>query len=1045
MKPRLRLLLLTAWVSLFFSGLAAGIYSLAWMRYLAALLGSSAFTWTVGLVAILGGLAAGQLGLGRLADRVLRPLASSAWIQVSLGLYALLFPFYFHACSSALERMIRLVDSALVLRLMEGMLGLAVLLVPSVLLGGILPVLARLAAEPAEKFPGRFGGLCFVHILGIVLGGWLASFWLIPGFGLASSMMAGAVLNLVAGAMAFLVSARWETVIQVAGAAPLSHLPTAPPPDHWLRPERILALLAAGLTGLGALLCWVVWSRLLALSLGPTPRVSVLAFLTLLGGVALGGGGMAWRPPLANPSLALARLLLGSSLYIFVSMFIYDLLPWWAARWTRLLAHQPDFYWLVTAGHVVLVLGVILPPALAWGMTAPVALRLAAVSAARAGQSAGRVLAVQAVGALLGWVAGTWILLPIYGLATSLAAGLCLFAALSLALLRERLPAPVHDRLAWGYLAALLGLILLSLRLTPHWQRTYSIGWWQWSQIPPSLSQYRALVQARQLAYYREGAEASVGLQLTSENAVPRRRWRVNGQLESAADGAGLESILSSHLPMLLHARPENVLLAGATAGSCQRILRHDSVQQLHVVEPSSEFIHEIRKQVKAPAVRLHAENARSYLLRSQASYDLIISGHTHPWRAGEADFLSVEFFEQCRRRLRPGGLVAQRITLAGAGDRVLDILIATFTSVFPWTSLWQSGPEEWMLIGSVHPLSPDLLRLEKRFEASSVKADFERIDLLRLPVLLAHELLGQQNTMFAPGPDTPRHSDYYPALPRPAQYAFLVRPGAPRYRQLDERSGTRPATLWSPYVVKNPLAENDFEALALGLRHLESETLYRSLLEGWQERFPQTLLPLELYGRLLDYPAPGLLAASRLAPALHSEPPPAAQRPELLSLYARALLVNYRQQRSLFHRPDSAALRALLERLIALDPHNQRAYKLHLAELAWDEGRDDLCLRWGRSALHPDLDLYGPIQFQIDPAAPGRVLTWMIEALWRAGQLGPAWDLAQEAQRHGYASPDHVPRHPVLEMVCRKIQTFHAQMTRRQTAAPQVGGPTNP
>ena len=56
---------------------------------------------------------------------------------------------------------------------------------------------------------------------------------------------------------------------------------------------------------------------------------------------------------------------------------------------------------------------------------------------------------------------------------------------------------------------------------------------------------------------------------------------------------------------------------------------------------------------------------------------------------------------------------------------------------------------------------------------------DLERTEIARLPVLLARELVSQQNGSFLPPTETALHSDFYPALEYVAQQAFLS--GKPR------------------------------------------------------------------------------------------------------------------------------------------------------------------------------------------------------------------------------------------------------------------------
>src|ERR671918_432723 len=92
------LVLATAIFCLLISGAAGLVYQVVWMRYLALFLGHTSYAVVAVLVAFMGGLAVGNAWLGARADRVRRPLAFYAWLEVGIGLYALLFPFYYDFC-----------------------------------------------------------------------------------------------------------------------------------------------------------------------------------------------------------------------------------------------------------------------------------------------------------------------------------------------------------------------------------------------------------------------------------------------------------------------------------------------------------------------------------------------------------------------------------------------------------------------------------------------------------------------------------------------------------------------------------------------------------------------------------------------------------------------------------------------------------------------------------------------------------------------------------------------------------------------------------
>ena len=99
--------------------------------------------------------------------------------------------------------------------------------------------------------------------------------------------------------------------------------------------------------------------------------------------------------------------------------------------------------------------------------------------------------------------------------------------------------------------------------------------------------------------------------------------------------------------------------------------------------------------------------------------------------------------------------------------------------------------------------------------------------------------------------------------------------------------------------------------------------------------------------------------------------------------------------------------------------------HRLQLAELAWDRGDDTTCLKLGQSAFDPDTSIAGPINFDRDPHAPRWVIALMVDSLLRAGQLGAAWELCQDAKKNGYVGNEGRFTEPLLEMTYRKVEAF--------------------
>src|SRR5436189_717529 len=101
MKSNLRVIFALVMACFFVSGVAGLVYQIAWTRYLSLFLGHTSYAVVAVLVAFMGGLALGNAWLGARADRVQRPLALYAWLEIGIAGYAVCFPYYYDWCDEA--------------------------------------------------------------------------------------------------------------------------------------------------------------------------------------------------------------------------------------------------------------------------------------------------------------------------------------------------------------------------------------------------------------------------------------------------------------------------------------------------------------------------------------------------------------------------------------------------------------------------------------------------------------------------------------------------------------------------------------------------------------------------------------------------------------------------------------------------------------------------------------------------------------------------------------------------------------------------------
>ena len=258
----------------FISGMCGLIYEVIWAKMLGLIFGNTTFAVSTILTAFMTGLAAGSLLIGRLIDKGYSPLKTYAWLEIGIGLYALLF-----------SHLLQLKDQLYFLYPPEGdfmtsslllfLFCLTILLLPTLLMGGTIPALAKYVTTNFSERGAAIARIYALNTLGAALGSLLAGYFLLLQLGLNGTVYVTAVLNLlIGGTILFCCYRKSRLPPPVITAKPSTPSPNAPPVTPF---QRRLLLMAFFISGFTALLYEVCWTRFFALLLGS----SVYDFTTM--------------------------------------------------------------------------------------------------------------------------------------------------------------------------------------------------------------------------------------------------------------------------------------------------------------------------------------------------------------------------------------------------------------------------------------------------------------------------------------------------------------------------------------------------------------------------------------------------------------------------------------------------------------------------------------------------------------------------------------------------------------------------------------------
>jgi spermidine synthase len=359
-------------------------------------------------------------------------------------------------------------------------------------------------------------------------------------------------------------------------------------------------------------------------------------------------------------------------------------LPWWPLD--ERLTPGP---WIVFQVDLARTLFAVLPGAVLWGASFPLALAAASEGATAdsnsdTGRIVGRVYAANTLGAIVGSVITGLVLIPWIGtkgaqqvfIVVSAVSGVLAIGPL---LLRRSAIAVatfafagVALILAWQVPVVPVGLIA--------WGRSLS-----WQGAPHALD-------------WAEGMNSSIAV---TEELSGYRSFHVSGKVEASTEPQDMRlQRLLGHLSALMHDHPKNVLVVGFGAGvTAGAISIHPTVERMVICEMEpliprtvSKYFSDANYNVaENRKISIVYDDARHYVLTTHEKFDVITSDPIHPWVKGSAALYTKEYFEHVKAHLNPGGVVTQWVPLYESTPDVVRSELATFFSVFPNGTVWRN------------------------------------------------------------------------------------------------------------------------------------------------------------------------------------------------------------------------------------------------------------------------------------------------------------------------------------------------------------------
>src|SRR3990172_11346183 len=191
----------------FLSGASGLIYEIVWTRLLSLVFGVSSFAISTVLTVFMAGLGIGGYTFGKLIDKRGNPLKVYALLEILIGLYAILLPNIFSLTEWLYIKLHVLTGGSFLLLSAERFLiSFFILIFPTTMMGGTLPVISRFLIKSENRIGVDTGVIYSLNTFGAVAGCIITGFYLIEVIGVTQSLYLAAVLNLIAGAGAYIIS-----------------------------------------------------------------------------------------------------------------------------------------------------------------------------------------------------------------------------------------------------------------------------------------------------------------------------------------------------------------------------------------------------------------------------------------------------------------------------------------------------------------------------------------------------------------------------------------------------------------------------------------------------------------------------------------------------------------------------------------------------------------------------------------------------------------------------------------------------------------------
>ncbi|WP_444998209.1 fused MFS/spermidine synthase [Aliikangiella sp. IMCC44359] len=667
---------------IFFSGCAALIYQVLWIKQLSLLFGNSSQAISTVISAFFLGTAIGAYYWGKRSFKQNSAWKTFALLEFGIALTSLICYFLndWYALLLPVLNTIEFTDVGLMTTI-KFLMAFVVLFLPSFMMGGTIPMVSQALIKSNEKIGVVASLLISINTLGAAAGAIVAGFILLEVLGLKSVYLIAIGINVVVA----LVSLKVAPVIELLllnkffksglstsnqkkkiniNVSQLNHL------------DKNILWLIVFMSGALTMAVEVLWVRSFSFIVQGSVLVQSFIVGTFL--LALGVGNLLaysfYRYKFRFWPTLSSLLLLSACLLTLLPFVFYEL--------TNQL--QPLIIGKQWGMFIILLSTIIFIPGTILGCIFPFLLKsLHETNKEKSsGHFIGRCLFVNTFGGLIGpllagfflpGLLGVWDTFKITALIYMLA-GVFVFIRLKSVTLLYKVAIPLVAVFMIGY--------AFSIKLPIFWLNEQS---------------------NEKILLSWEGSYGAVAVMEAEQNQLGKkttdRYIRVNNTYTLGGLGSEIQENRQSHLPLLMHPSPDSVYVLGLGTGITAGTALMHNIKQLtvselvpEVVEASEQFFENHTYGLfDDPRAKVIVEDGRHVLLNPEKMYDVIISDLFLPTVVSDRLYTQ-EQFELVKSRLNKNGIFCQWLPLYQLTKPELEVITKTMMSVFPSVTIWRGN-----------------------------------------------------------------------------------------------------------------------------------------------------------------------------------------------------------------------------------------------------------------------------------------------------------------------------------------------------------------